>query len=142
MPPIPEGCVYRKNQCSGILERLLYHSVQHAVLQIQRTPHASAIGPRGCVRERWRDGAAVRKRYANDKDLMQADDHGSLPLDAQRNRRCVGVDSSNVVAHRGRGSSRSRHEQIVSSLPISTATAAAPPRSPHVREKERHAPMC
>jgi hypothetical protein len=73
---------------------------------------------------------------------MEADDHGLLPLDAQRSGRCVGVDLSNVVARRGRGSSRSRHERIVSSLPISTATAAAPPRSPHMREKERRAPMC
>ena len=67
---------------------------------------------------------------------MQADDHGSLPLDAQRSGRCVGVDSSNVVARRGRGSSRSRHERIVFSLLISTAIATAPPWSPHMWEKE------
>ena len=67
----------------------------------------------------------VRKRYASDKDLMQEDDHGSLPLDAQHNGRCVGVDSSNIVARRGRGSSRSRHERIVSSLPISTANSSS-----------------
>jgi len=70
------------------------------------------------------------------KDLLQADDHGSLPLDAQRGGRCVGVDSFNVVARRGRGSSRSHYERIVSSLSISTATTVVPPRSPHVQEKE------
>ena len=42
----------------------------------------------------------VRKRYVSDKDLMQADDHGALPLDAQCSGRWVGVDLSNVGARR------------------------------------------
>ena len=77
-------------------------------------------------------GTTIRKRYASDKDLMQADDHGALPLDAQCSGRCVGVDLSNVGARRWRGSRSQLAVPPPNPVDQHHSNAAAPPQSPHV----------